>query len=71
MPYQKAWAVGEREGVLQRLIGLYKFDRAISGHRILGNLLLDVVPHLPEIQSLYPFPHQRAEFANEVMIICF
>lgn len=56
LPYQKAWAVGEREGVLQRLIGLYKFERAISGYRILGDLLLDVVPHLPENAVIVPIP---------------
>lgn len=56
LPYQKAWAVGEREGILQRLIGLYKFERAISGYRILGDLLLNTIPYLPEDTIIVPIP---------------
>jgi len=56
LPYQKAWAVGEREGTLQRLIGLYKFERAISGHKILGDLLLNATPHLPDKTIVVPIP---------------
>ena len=26
-PYERAWVVGERSGTLQRLVGLYKFER--------------------------------------------
>ena len=39
MHYSKAWAVGERNGVLQRLIGDYKFQRARIAYKDLGDLI--------------------------------
>ena len=56
LPYQKAWAVGEREGTLQRLIGLYKFERATEGHKILGDLLSSALPQLPIDTIVVPIP---------------
>ena len=56
VPYEKAWIVGEREGVLQRLIGLYKFERARTAYKPLGNLLLDVLPELPADTVIVPVP---------------
>jgi len=47
LPYDKIWVVGERDGVLQRLIGLYKFERVISAHKTLGDLLLETLPDFP------------------------
>lgn len=55
-PYEKVWVVGEREGVLQRLIGLYKFERVRSAYRPLGDLLLGVLPELPENTVIVPIP---------------
>src|SRR5664280_430852 len=46
VPYDKAWVVGERDGVLQRIVGLYKFERAKSAYKVLGDLLLSVLPDL-------------------------
>jgi len=61
VPYQKIWIVGERDGVLQRLVGLYKFERAKAAHKQLGDLLLDVLPELPSNTVIVPVPtaHSR------------
>jgi len=56
VPYDKLWVVGERKGVLQRLIGLYKFERAKSAYKSLGDLLLDVLPQLPADTVIVPVP---------------
>jgi len=56
MPYERAWLVGERTGILQRLVGLYKFERAKSGYKVLGNLLLEVLPDLPIDTVVVPVP---------------
>jgi ComF family protein len=55
-PYERAWFVGERTGVLQRLIGLYKFERAKAGYRPLGDLLADVLPDFPGRVIVVPIP---------------
>src|SRR5680860_1315924 len=47
VPYERAWIVGERDGTLQRLIGLFKFERAKSAYITLADLLLDILPDLP------------------------
>lgn len=54
--YERAWLVGERDGVLQRLIGLYKFERAKAAYRSLGDLLLEVMPQLPSNTIIVPIP---------------
>ncbi|MCX6728152.1 MAG: hypothetical protein NTV39_00060 [Candidatus Saccharibacteria bacterium] len=56
MPYEKAWVVGERDGPLQRLVGLYKFERAKAAYKSLGDLLLDVLPELPTETVIVPIP---------------
>lgn len=56
VPYEKAWVVGERSGVLQRLIGLYKFERAKSGYKDLGGLLSAALPQLPPQTVIVPVP---------------
>jgi ComF family protein len=56
MPFEKVWVVGERDGTLQRLIGLYKFERAKSAYRSLGDLLLDILPELPVGTVIVPIP---------------
>lgn len=45
--YDRAWLVGPREGALQRLIGLYKFERARAGYKALADLLDATIPQLP------------------------
>ena len=56
MPYERVWVVGERNGVLQRLIGLYKFERAQSAYKSLGDLLLETLPELPANTVVVPVP---------------
>jgi ComF family protein len=56
MPYEKAWVVGDRDGVLQRLVGLYKFERAKSAYKTLGDLLLSILPELPTGTVIVPIP---------------
>ena len=55
-PYEKAWVVGERNGTLQRLIGLYKFERTKSAYKQLGDLLSDALPDLPAETVVVPVP---------------
>jgi ComF family protein len=55
-PYEKAWVVGERDGTLQRLVGLYKFERARSAYKPLGDLLLNALPDLPVETVVIPVP---------------
>jgi ComF family protein len=59
-PYEKVWVVGDRDGPLQRLIGLYKFERAKSAYQPLGDLLLGVLPELPEGTVIVPIPTTSA-----------
>ncbi len=47
VPYTKAWHVGPRADTLQRLIGLYKFERLQAAYRSLADLLHGAVPDLP------------------------
>jgi len=56
MPYSRVWVVGKRSGVLQRLIGDYKFQRAKAGYKYLGDLLLAILPNLPKDTVIVPIP---------------
>jgi ComF family protein len=56
VPYERVWVVDERDGVLQRLIGLYKFERAKSAYKHLADLLLAVLPELPANTVIVPIP---------------
>lgn len=56
VPYEKVWVVGERDGSLQRLIGLYKFERAKSAYKPLADLLLEIIPELPADTVIVPIP---------------
>jgi ComF family protein len=73
VPYERAWLVGERCGVLQRLIGAYKFERAKSAHLLLGDLLLSVLPNLPSNTIIVPIPtvpsHVRERGYDHVLLI--
>ncbi len=55
-PYSQAWCVGDRKDVLQRLVGLYKFERTKSAYRDLAGLLDDILPQLPENTVIVPIP---------------
>ncbi len=54
--YDRIWVVGERTGVLRRVIGLYKFERAKDAYRLIGDLLLGVLPVLPVGTVIVPIP---------------
>lgn len=54
--FEKAWFVGERAGGLQRLVGLYKFERAKNAYRILAELLSETLPDLPNDTVIVPVP---------------
>ncbi len=60
VPYTRAWCAGERRDVLQRLIGLYKFERARAAHKVLGDLLLETLPELPIDTIIVPVPTARS-----------
>ncbi|NTW61733.1 ComF family protein [Candidatus Saccharibacteria bacterium] len=60
VPYERAWIVGKREKVLQRLIGLYKFERAKEAHIQLADLLLATLPVLPDNLVIVPVPTTSA-----------
>ena len=69
-PYERAWLVGKRDGVLQRLIGVYKFERTISAYRDLGDLILGVLPDLPPNTVITTIPTVPSHIRSEDMIIC-
>ncbi|MEI6228507.1 MAG: hypothetical protein WCP11_00545 [Candidatus Saccharibacteria bacterium] len=73
MSYARAWAVSERSGVLQRLIGDYKFQRMKSAYKILGDLLLAVLPDMPENVIIVPVPtaasHIRERGYDHMLLI--
>lgn len=54
--YPVGWCVGERSGVLQRLIGDFKFQRMYAAYRPLADLLLQTVGQLPEGTVVVPIP---------------
>jgi len=56
VPYERVWVVGERDGILQRLVGLYKFERAKSAYKPLADLLLALLPELPANTVVVPIP---------------
>ena len=56
VPYERAWLVGDRSGALQRLIGLYKFERVKEAYRPLADLLASVLPDLPADVVIVPLP---------------
>ncbi len=56
VPYQDAWAVGERSDVLRSMIDGFKFERAKSTHEPLVELLDSVVPELNTSTAVVPIP---------------
>jgi len=73
VPYERAWVVGDRDGVLQRLVGLYKFERAKSAYKNLGDLLLNTLPELPANAVIVPVPtvagHIRERGYDHMLLI--
>ena len=60
VPYARAWCAGERADVLQRLIGLYKFQNAVEAGAVIGDLLLGALPDLPPETIIVPIPTVRS-----------
>ena len=56
LPYQKAWVVGEREGVLDLVINAYKFDHRQAAHREFASLLDASLPVLPQNTIITAIP---------------
>ena len=73
VPFERAWVFGERDGVLQRLVGTYKFSRVKSGHKVLGDLLMSILPELPPETVIVPIPtvssHVRERGYDHMMLI--
>ena len=56
VPYIRSWCVGEREGVLQRIIGAYKFQNNYAAHHVLADVLVDRIGQLPPQTIIVPVP---------------
>ena len=54
--YEKAWCVGDREGVLERLIDAYKFERVKRASVELAFLFDAILPVLPRDTVVIPVP---------------
>ncbi len=72
-PYDRAWLVGERHGTLQRLVGLFKFERTKAAGNVLANLLSETLPKLPIETVIVPVPtvasHIRERGYDHVALI--
>lgn len=56
VPYDKAWCVGERAGVLQKLVDDFKFHNAASAYAPLTDMLLSRLDELPSNTIVVPIP---------------
>lgn len=73
LPYERAWAIGSRTDILQRLIGLFKFERSLEAYKQLGDLLLASLPNLPKNTIIVPIPtvssHIRERGYDHMLLI--
>jgi len=71
--YQRAWVVGERKAVLQRLIGNYKFQNMKAAAETLADLLDERLPDLPIDTVIVPIPtassHIRERGYDHLLLI--
>ncbi len=71
--YTRAWCAGERKDSLQRLIGLYKFERSYAGYKPLVDLLDHALPSLPAGTIIVPVPtvssHIRERGYDHMLLI--
>lgn len=71
--YQRAWCVGERQAVLQRLIGNFKFQRVHATYRALADLLDATIDQLPAETIIVPIPtvssHIRERGYDHMLLI--
>jgi ComF family protein len=56
IPYTRAWCVGERSGVLQRLVGDFKFQNIYAAYIPLAQLLDERISELPTDTIIVPVP---------------
>ncbi|HEX7484228.1 MAG TPA: hypothetical protein VF281_03685 [Candidatus Saccharimonadales bacterium] len=56
LPYERAWCVGERSGVLQRLVGDFKFQNMYAAYFPLAQLLDERMSDLPSNTVIVPVP---------------
>lgn len=54
LPYYRLWCVAGREGVIEKAIDTYKFQRAKSGYRVFAELLDGRLPDLPDDTIIVP-----------------
>ena len=72
-PYQRAWFVTERTGVVSKIINDYKFNHVKEAHRSLAELLAETLPALPEETVIVPVPtvssHIRERGYDHLLLI--
>lgn len=56
VPYQRAWCVATRTGVIAEVIDSYKFHGVRAAHQPLAQLLHEVLPALPAQTVIVPVP---------------
>jgi ComF family protein len=56
LPYAAAWCVGDHSAILQRLIGIYKFQNAYAARKDLADMVLERIPYLPPETIVVPVP---------------
>ena len=54
--YERAWCVGERSGVLQRLVGDFKFQNMFAAYHPLSELFDQTIDQLPLNTVVVPIP---------------
>ncbi|MBC7764477.1 ComF family protein [Microbacteriaceae bacterium] len=59
MPYSRAWCVGERKDVLEKLLKSYKFERAKLAYLVIAELLDATIPILPDNTIVVSVPTIR------------
>ncbi len=59
LPYQRAWTVGWRQGVLEKLVDASKFDSVRRACRMQAQLMAAVLPKLPVETVVVPVPTTR------------
>lgn len=71
--YEKAWSVGDRNGVLAAVIDAYKFKRVKSASSALADLLDIVLPIIPNDSVIVPVPtissHKRVRGYDHTLLI--
>lgn len=59
LPFSRAWTVGFREGTLETLVDVSKFESSRRGCKVQAHLLNDLLPQLPPKTVVVPIPTTR------------